>query len=558
MSIIDVRNAAQLKAALASADSGDVIRLAGGDYGDLNIRGLSFDRVVTIRSADPDDPATFNSIEIDRSAGLRFEWVKVDLEPDASTVSFSSVVEISRSHDVAFVGGQVSAGPAVSGVAMDAEALTKGGNVIGLPTARGVSISDSSAVTIHATEISDVHKGVAMANSSDIRLTDNRIHDVRTSPIVGGGLQRITIEGNHLSNSNPWRWGEVDHADFIHLWTSPGKQDGASEGIRIVGNIIDQGDGTAILGIYLDDNRNGLGFRNVLIQDNLILNGNGQGLRLENVFESRIVDNTLLQTSGDYKKAPGIKIAGDSHDLAVTGNFAAYIADVEESTNAIHDNLLVQMNDPGDPGYYAAAVVQAVRGLAAAADARALVLSKLGQPDDSPMQDPSLTVVTSGSALSDKLKARTSDDDMLSGEGGDDTLVGMFGDDTLMGGDGDDYLVGNGGDDLLTGGAGADLFVFGASYVASGGADMVSDFRPQEGDRIRLHSIDADIARSSDDDDAFAFIGLSAFTRTAGELRYEIRAGDAVVQGDVDGDGVADFEIRIVGASTLTSADFVL
>lgn len=555
MAIIDVRNAAQLEAALDKADSGDVLRLAGGNYGDLDIRGLAFQQAVTIRAADPSDPATFNSIDIDRSSGLRFEGIDVHLKPGPATVSFSSVVEISRSQDVVFAGGHVSAGPAVAGVAMDAEALERGSNVIGLPTARGFSISGSTHVTIEGADISNVHKGIALSDASDIILRGNTIHDVRTSPIVGGGLQRVTIEDNHLSNSNPWRWGEVDHADFIHLWTSPGRQDGPSDGIRIVGNVIDQGDGVAILGIYLDDNRNGLGFRNALIEDNLILNGNGQGMRLENVFESRVADNTLLQTSGNYKKAPGIKIAGDSHDLEVAGNFAAYIADVENSTNDIHDNLLVQMRNPDAPGYYASNVVEAARDLGSVAEAREYVLSQLGRPD-LPRPDPELAVATVGSEASEKMTAQTSVDDLLQGGGGSDTLVGMFGDDTLMGGEGDDYLVGNGGDDLLVGGPGADLFVFGASYTTNGGVDSVADFSRADGDRIRLHSIDANTLRPGDD--AFAFIGRSAFSRTAGELRYDVRQGDAVVQGDVDGDGVADFEIRVVGMGTLTADDFAL
>jgi len=54
-------------------------------------------------------------------------------------------------------------------------------------------------------------------------------------------------------------------------------------------------------------------------------------------------------------------------------------------------------------------------------------------------------------------------------------------------------------------------------------------------------------------DQAFAYLGSAAFTDTAGELRF---AGH-LLQGDIDGDGTADFSIH-VNASTLAVADFVL
>ncbi len=53
---------------------------------------------------------------------------------------------------------------------------------------------------------------------------------------------------------------------------------------------------------------------------------------------------------------------------------------------------------------------------------------------------------------------------------------------------------------------------------------------------------------------AFDYIGDGAFSGTAGELRFD----KGVVQADVDGDGVADMEIYVTGASTLAEDDFIL
>ena len=57
---------------------------------------------------------------------------------------------------------------------------------------------------------------------------------------------------------------------------------------------------------------------------------------------------------------------------------------------------------------------------------------------------------------------------------------------------------------------------------------------------------------------AFSFIGSAIFSHTAGELRAYQAAGQTWIQGDIDGDGVADFLIRIDGLHTLTASDFIL
>ena len=86
-----------------------------------------------------------------------------------------------------------------------------------------------------------------------------------------------------------------------------------------------------------------------------------------------------------------------------------------------------------------------------------------------------------GTADDDTLSGQAGDDVLL-GNGGDDTLSGKGGHDELYGGGGRDDLYGDGGADSLTGGTGADTFVF----AAGDGADTITDFTPEEGDRIDL------------------------------------------------------------------------
>ncbi|WP_375206281.1 M10 family metallopeptidase C-terminal domain-containing protein [Hyphococcus sp.] len=137
-----------------------------------------------------------------------------------------------------------------------------------------------------------------------------------------------------------------------------------------------------------------------------------------------------------------------------------------------------------------------------------------------------------------------SGEDYLDGEAGDDTLFGGNKDDTLLGGEGDDYLNGGGAKDVINGGAGNDKMRGGFSndtfvFTETGYVDEILDFQKWR-DKIDVSGLDA---VDGGDIDAFNWIGSDGFSNTAGELRAFTDGFDNFVQGDTDGDGVADFTI---------------
>jgi Ca2+-binding RTX toxin-like protein len=142
---------------------------------------------------------------------------------------------------------------------------------------------------------------------------------------------------------------------------------------------------------------------------------------------------------------------------------------------------------------------------------------------------------------------------VLSGRGGWDLLHGYGGNDTLFGETGNDLLYGDAGADMLYGGTGGDWFFFHSAADTTDGVrhDHIFDFSSAEGDRILLDGIDANSAVAGDQ--AFTYIGSAAFTGVAGQLNYL----GGFVQGDTNGDRVADFMIQ-VNASSLSASDFVL
>ncbi|MEZ5827650.1 MAG: hypothetical protein R3D30_10950 [Hyphomicrobiales bacterium] len=147
--------------------------------------------------------------------------------------------------------------------------------------------------------------------------------------------------------------------------------------------------------------------------------------------------------------------------------------------------------------------------------------------------------------------------DKITGKDGADIIYGGEGADDLTGGDNDDILVGGLGKDLLTGGTGADRFVFQTKADSLKGVmrDVITDFARNDGDVIDLTGIDASAKKAGDQ--AFKFIGKQDFHKKAGELHYLKKGGSVIVQGDVTGNGKADFEI-FVSVASLAKGDFLL
>ncbi|MDR6774156.1 calcium-binding protein [Azospirillum sp. BE72] len=183
--------------------------------------------------------------------------------------------------------------------------------------------------------------------------------------------------------------------------------------------------------------------------------------------------------------------------------------------------------------------------------------------------------------------------DVLRGGGGGDVLFGdVYSDrsheisvnaadtttvyeDVLLGGAGNDTLVGGHGADLMDGGAGADVFsirnlnestlaapdaiiTFNGAVVAQQALQGLASYATvgAEGDRIDVSEIDA--VTGTTENDAFTFVGAAGFT-AAGQLRYQASGAVTLIEGEVNGDGAADFRIQVnIANYTFSAFDFVL
>lgn len=135
----------------------------------------------------------------------------------------------------------------------------------------------------------------------------------------------------------------------------------------------------------------------------------------------------------------------------------------------------------------------------------------------------------------------------------------------LTGNAGNNILTGAGGRDVMVGGNGADTFKFMSvtdTTKVAGTRDVISDFTHNNtlalSDRIDLSAIDANGSLAGNIAFTFQSVRGAAFTGTAGQLHYIVSGSNTVIEGDINGDKLADFQIELTGLKTLVAADFLL
>jgi Ca2+-binding RTX toxin-like protein len=138
--------------------------------------------------------------------------------------------------------------------------------------------------------------------------------------------------------------------------------------------------------------------------------------------------------------------------------------------------------------------------------------------------------------------------DTITGNNGINILEGLGGRDTISGNGGADVIIGGSAADTMSGGSGIDRFEFGSIQdIGLNVHDVILDFvssrfSATEADKIDLSDIDANATVAGNQD--FLFIGNNnAFVAAFGA--GQLRCNGGFVEGDVNGDLVADFRIQV-------------
>lgn len=270
--------------------------------------------------------------------------------------------------------------------------------------------------------------------------------------------------------------------------------------------------------------------------ENLILGGTGGQIGIGNALNNKMTGSagadTLIGGAGNDQmdgKAGADRLEGG------TGNDTYYVDD-------LGDIVIEHVGEGTDT------VRVSVSGYTLSANVENLILTGSGD------------LAGNGNGMNNVLTGNAGAN-IIHGGAGNDQINGGAGADRLWGDDGDDILVGGLDADWLYGGAGKDVFKFAAADSKPSDPDVIWDFT-RGADIIDVSAIDANINKGGNQ--AFSFIGTNAFSHSAGQLRYE-QAVDAngqkysLVQGDMNGDGIADFAVHLHNlTSALTQSDFLL
>lgn len=314
--------------------------------------------------------------------------------------------------------------------------------------------------------------------------------------------------------------------------------------------------------------------------ENLTLTGTadiyGYGNTENNVLTGNDGNNKLFGLDGNDVLHGGggndLLNGGTGIDLmdGGTGNDTYYVDNVgdvvtenaNEGIDTVHTSVTYTLSDNVENGYIDGSVGVGLYG-------NALDNTLVGNAGDDTINGNDGNDTIHGGAGMDFLYAGNGDD-MVYGDTGNDTLFGEAGSDHLSGGDGNDtlyggadndfldggigqdILIGGAGQDMLTGGADSDTFLFQAVTDSPVGAyDTVTDFQSNSGtvagdDVLDFSGIDANSALSGDQ--AFTW---NNDTAAANSLWYSSMttnsdgSADMLINGDTNGDGVADFQVMV-------------
>lgn len=367
---IRVDDLAALQDALQEAPGGATLLLAAGDYGTLTLStarvpGASAAAPVTIRSADPADPARFSRLVMQDAAHLRLESLAFLYTFTAGDDEKLRPFEIRGSTDIVLRGSLLQGDLASGGRAAAKD---------GYPTGIGLWLQGSTDIEISGNEITRFARGLIVYGCEQVRILGNNLHGVRSDGMNFADVRDVRIERNAIHDFAR-ALDAKDHADMIQFWTAGTKRPNTDIVIR--DNILNVGGGWFTQSIFMRNeemDRKKAGdemlYRNITIENNVIINAHLHGITLGQADGVRIAGNTLVRqraAAGKGQKAglwvPQIRVKSSARNVTIADNIVPVIEGYEDQSDwAVKGNLIIQDRDPAAPGYYDSVFVAALTG----------------------------------------------------------------------------------------------------------------------------------------------------------------------------------------------------
>ena len=425
-----VKDAAGLTAALKAAQSGDVIKLAAGDYSAMTLTGLKYAGQVTVTSLDTGNMASLNGLILRDSQNIKFQGLEFKVSPSG----YDNPFQVSGSTNIAFDGLKVH-GSLNDNAGDDHDAML---------------IRNSKNVSVTNSEFQELRNAISHLDNDGLNFSNNYFHDMRTDGIRGGGSDNVVIKGNHFTS---FHMKDGDHPDAIQFWTT--NTTVAGKNIEVSGNVITRGDGDPIQGIFFRDQVGGLPYENVKITDNLVVGGMYNGISIGAGVGVVISNNTVV---GLADQESWVRVS-DITNLTLTNNTATdYLIDdvagvqsgnvevavptdggkaLQQQWVSTHSNLIKIVYD----GILALATGGTLLNVSNLTQA---ILDQAASTLMATMDAERAKAVTvNGTVAADKLSVDAQHDTVINAGAGNDIIYGGgIGHNTLAGGAGDDnYYV---------------------------------------------------------------------------------------------------------------------
>lgn len=352
-----VTNSSELMAALSKATGGERIVLKAGDYGNVVIDASTFSipataAMVTITSQDPGQQAIFTGARLQGVSNLEISNVTFDYHYQTGLPMYDAPFQLSGVNNVKLTNctfdGDVASG-------LDPTADGYGAGI-------GLQIFYSTRVTVSGSELYNFHRGAVVANSSFVKLISNDIHDMSSDGLNFADVDNVVIKGNriHDFHQSP---DSGAHPDMIQFWTSGTTS--PSTNIKILNNILDQGEGVTTQSIFMrnelvDSGQAGAAmyYQNIEISGNMIRNSHHHGITVGETTGLIIRNNTVLQdqtvAEAGTISIPSIDVATKSQQVIVSNNVSAMMCPELRTAHAgwvVSNNLLVQADNPHAANY---------------------------------------------------------------------------------------------------------------------------------------------------------------------------------------------------------------
>lgn len=351
-----VTTPAELRAALQAVPAGGWIDLAPGDYGTLKIVGLTLSggKHLTLRSEDAASPARFSGMTLSKVGNITLENVVFDYDARSGHALFHKPFRVLQ-----------STGVTISGARFIGD-LARGRSNIddGYATGFGLFVRHSSDVTIKGNDISVFHRGLVVRDSSDVSVRGNNIYHIRMDGMAFTQMRDLRIEGNYIHDFRRAP-KSADHADMIQFWTKGTKI--PSQDIVIRGNILSSGKGLYTQSIFMrneevDQGRAGpeMFYRNVRIENNMIINGQLHGISIGETDRLVIRNNTVVRNNASAGKGgravrwtPQIRVAEAAARVQITHNVTSEVSGYARQKDwTVGRNFMVQNVIGAGPGFY--------------------------------------------------------------------------------------------------------------------------------------------------------------------------------------------------------------